>query len=297
VRLRLIDAETGATATREDAHAREMEYGRRQQQVQFDRQQIDLLAQQAEGLDAEARDLEARREPARQASESQRQNVVRAREALDAAAARVTDCNAEYTSTLSAVHAVEQESDATRAAVLSAVTTLAALSQARDNAAAARDRVAADRERLSIESGDLVPSPSAPAWRNSRRRRRLSVRARRSSRLRARAWTPKRCWRNTAPRANRCIWRSALGSASSRRSRARLGSLEELEASRATYGDAARFCRQTGLARAPARRRRGSSDRRALIRARGGRVAGGHAPARGRRSRRERHRSDGARGA
>src|SRR6187431_2768736 len=65
VRLRLTEAETGATSTREETHAREMEYGRRQQQVQFDRQQIELLAQQAEGLDAEARDLEARREPAR----------------------------------------------------------------------------------------------------------------------------------------------------------------------------------------------------------------------------------------
>src|SRR5688572_2677036 len=111
VRLRLTEAETGATATREETHAREMEYGRRQQQVQVDRQQIDLLAQQAEGLDAEARDLEARREPARQASESQRHSVVRAREALDVAVARVTRCDADYTATLSAVHAVEQESD------------------------------------------------------------------------------------------------------------------------------------------------------------------------------------------
>ena len=73
VRLRLTEAESGATATREEAHARELEYGRRQQQMQFDRQQIDdCWRSRPRRSDAEVRDLEARREPARQASESQR---------------------------------------------------------------------------------------------------------------------------------------------------------------------------------------------------------------------------------
>ena len=50
VRLGLTEAEAGATATREQAHARELEIGRRQQQIQFDQQQIEELARQAEAL-------------------------------------------------------------------------------------------------------------------------------------------------------------------------------------------------------------------------------------------------------
>ncbi|HVQ41630.1 MAG TPA: chromosome segregation protein SMC [Vicinamibacterales bacterium] len=241
VRLRLIEAETGATSTREETHAREMEYGRRQQQVQFDRQQIDLLAQQAEGLDVEARDLEARREPARQASESQRHSVVRAREALDAAAARVTQCDAEYTATLSAVHAVEQESDATRAAVLSAVTTLAALSQARDNAAAARDRVAADRERLAIESSELVIEAERAGVSEQQAEASL-VTARQDLEQAARARVEAEALL-AEYRTSRESVHLALGTRQRELAavEARLGSLEELEASRATYGDAARL--------------------------------------------------------
>jgi len=241
VRLRLTEAESGSTGTREEAHAREMEYGRRQQQVQFDRQQIDLLAQQAEALAVEARDLDARREPARQASELQRQNVGRAREALDVAARLVTQREAEYTETLSAVHAVEQESDATRAAVLSAVTTLAALSQARDNAAAARDRVAADRERLAIESRDLVTEGERAAAAEQQADASLSA-ARQALEEAARARVEAEALL-AEYRASRESVHLALGTRQRELAaiEARLGSLEELEASRATYGDAARL--------------------------------------------------------
>jgi chromosome segregation protein len=241
VRLRLTEAEAGSTATREETHARELEYGRRQQQVEFDRQQIALLGQQAEGLDAEARDLDARREPARQASESQRQNVVRAREALDVAASRVTGCETEYSAALSAVHSVEQESDATRAVVLAAVSTLAALSQARDNAAAARDRVAADRERLAIESRDLVTEADRAGIAEQEvgaslaaERQALDQAAR--ARVDAEALLAEyRTSRETVHLALGTRQRELAGAD------ARLRSLEELEASRATYGDAARL--------------------------------------------------------
>ena len=258
VRLRLTEAETGATDTREETHAREMEYGRRQQQVQFDRQQIELLAQQAEGLDAEARDLEARREPARQASESQRHSVVRAREALDVAVARVTHCDADYTAALSAVHAVEQESDATRAAVLSAVTTLAALSQARDNAAAARDRVAADRERLAIESRDLVTEAERAGVAEQQAEAAL-VTARQALEQAARARVEAEALL-AEYRTSRESVHLALGTRQRELAAvaARLGSLEELEASRATYGDAARLL--LGKADSPVRRHGAVAD-------------------------------------
>ncbi len=166
---------------------------------------------------------------------------VRAREALDVAAARVARCDADYTATLSAVHAVEQESDATRAAVLSAVTTLAALSQARDNAAAARDRVAADRERLAIESRDLVTEAERAGAAEQQAEASL-VTARQALEQAARGRVEAEALL-AEYRTSRESVHLALGTRQRELAavEARLGSLEELEASRATYGDAARL--------------------------------------------------------
>ncbi len=89
LRLGLTEAEAGATTTREQAHARELEIGRRQQQIQFDKQQIEELARQAEIFAVEARDLEGRRDPANAAIDTQREAAARVRQALAEAAARV----------------------------------------------------------------------------------------------------------------------------------------------------------------------------------------------------------------
>ena len=58
VRLGLTEAEAGATAAREEAHGFELEIGRSQQRIQFERQQIDELARQAAAFAAEAADLD-----------------------------------------------------------------------------------------------------------------------------------------------------------------------------------------------------------------------------------------------
>ena len=240
LRLGLTEAETGATTAREDAHARELEIGRRQQQIQFDRQQIDLLAQQAEEFAVEVRELEGRREPARAAVDAQAQAARQVRDALDEAGRSVDARESDYLDAQRAVHAVEQESDTTRAAVLAATGTLAALRQARDNAAAARDRVAAERERLSIESREL----SAEAARAD------ADRARADAALAAlRTALESAVWARTAAEAAsaaRRADRDRLTQALAARERdlagreARLRSLEQIEASRATFGDAAR---------------------------------------------------------
>ncbi|HZW71989.1 MAG TPA: hypothetical protein VFF43_00520, partial [Caldimonas sp.] len=155
VRLGLTGAESGATEAREAAHSRELEIGRRQQQIEFDKQQIDELTRQAHVLEAEIRDLTGRQDPARLAIEVQREAAAKARQALDEAGREVAAREAEYRQALAAVQDAEREGDETRAASLAATTTLSALRQARDNAAAVRDRVAADRERLEIEARDL----------------------------------------------------------------------------------------------------------------------------------------------
>src|SRR4051812_37157403 len=87
-RLRIEQAEAAqrASGIRERAHASEIEINRRQQQLEFDRQQAASLATRATEIADEIRDLEARREPARIAIEARQQASVDAERARDEAA-------------------------------------------------------------------------------------------------------------------------------------------------------------------------------------------------------------------
>jgi chromosome segregation protein len=241
VRLGLTGAESGATEAREAAHARELDIGRRQQQIEFDKQQIEELGRQAETLAAEIRDLTGRRDPARLAIEAQREAAARARQALDDAGREVAAREAEYRQALSVVQDAEREGDETRAAALAATTTLAALRQARDNAAAVRDRVAAERERLDVEGRDLE-NEAARANADHTQAAQSVASARDAIATAGQARTEA----EAALQAERAA-RTVLGSAIALRQRdlagyeAALESLERLTASRATFGDGARF--------------------------------------------------------
>jgi len=247
LRLGLTEAEGGATAARERAHGLELEIGRGQQQIQFDRQQIDELGRQAEGFAAELHDLEGRRDPARLALETQREAAERMQATQAEAAGRVEAAEAEYARALATVQTIEQESDATRAAVLAAAGTLSALRQARENAAAVRDRVAAERERLEIEARELEAQVAqARAEHDEGSQALAATRDALAAASRSREAGEADLF---AKRAEREQVAEDLSAAerdlASRESR--LKTLEEIEASRATYGDAARYL----LAEAP----------------------------------------------
>ena len=241
VRLGLTGAEAGATEAREAAHARELDIGRRQQQIEFDKQQIEDLGRQAEALAAEVRDLEARRDPAQLAIEAQREAAERARRALDEAGREVAAREAEYAEALAAVQAAEREGDETRAAAMAATTTLSALRQARENAAAVRDRVAAERARLEVEARDLEQESA-----RARAERDRAAEALAAERTALSAAGDARAAAETALAQQRAA-RTLLGNALASRERdlagheAHLESLERLDASRATFGDGARF--------------------------------------------------------
>jgi chromosome segregation protein len=241
LRLGLTQAEARATETREQAHLRELEIGRREQQIRFDKQQTEDLAVQADAASGEMRELEARRVPGRMALDMQVAAAQRAREALDGIGTRVAALQADYGRALEAVQVVEQESDTTRAAVMAAVTTLSALRQARDHATAMRDRIAADRERLEIEARDL----SAEADR-VRAEQETASRALDAGRLSLDEAGQQRARIEAELRGFRADRERVRGFGATRERElaakgARLRSLEELEASRATFGDAARF--------------------------------------------------------
>jgi len=241
LRLELSQSESSLTEMRERAHAHELELGRWQQQMQFDTQQVDELARQATAFDEERRELEARRAPAAQAIETQRAAAEAARKALAEAGARVEARAAAYRDALAAVQAVEQESDSTRAAVLASNTTLSALTQARENAAAVRDRVAVERERLSLESRELHAEIE-----RTRGEERAAAEALDLARSELEQLQHERAAAEEAVVGRRSE-RDELAHALAEHRRqlagreARLRSLEEVEASRATFGDGARF--------------------------------------------------------
>src|SRR5436309_1885961 len=64
VRIELVEAESRATATRESAHACELAINRQQQQIAFDREQIQSMEDRAAAVAGELELLDARREPA-----------------------------------------------------------------------------------------------------------------------------------------------------------------------------------------------------------------------------------------
>ncbi len=241
VRLDLTQAESGATGAREETHARELEFGRRQQQVQFDRQQIAILLEQAAAFTAEVTELETRREPAQSAIEAQRSAAARARQALEGAAADLEVRETEYAASLSVVQAIEQDSDTTRASVLAAGGTLAALRQARDNAAAARDRVSAERARLDFEARELAAEASRLQDEQTRIGQDLAdARTVLDALTRERQDAEARLaqLRSDRERVSQSLGASERDAAAQS---ARLQSLEELDASRATFGDAAKL--------------------------------------------------------
>src|SRR5437588_1704117 len=67
VRIELVEAEARATEAREATHARELAITRQQQQIAFDREQVQSLEVRATSVLAERGALDARREPARAA--------------------------------------------------------------------------------------------------------------------------------------------------------------------------------------------------------------------------------------
>jgi chromosome segregation protein len=172
---------------------------------------------------------------------AQREAAQRARQALDDAGRRVAECEAEYGRALVAVQSAEREADEMRASVLAATTTLSALRQARDHAAAVRDRVAAERERLDAEERDL--RADADRARLDREAAVVSLAGARD-RLEAVRLARTAAELDVAERrGSRDALAQALvaGQQELAELDARLRSLEQLEASRATFGDGARF--------------------------------------------------------
>jgi chromosome segregation protein len=240
LRLELAEADSRTTAAREAAHAHELEIGRLQQQIEFDKQQVQTLSVAAADIDAEIRALDARREPARIELATRKDAAARALAERDAAAEALHAEENAYADLQRNIEGLEADVEAARSEVFAAVNAATALRHAMEHAAAARTRIAEQIGRLDIERGDLDIEAERAAH----------------DRIEAETATARTQESIESLRLKRAASESELAGARTDRDarltdlrarerdlagiQARLASLEELAAARAEYGDAAR---------------------------------------------------------
>jgi chromosome segregation protein len=240
VRNELVEAETQATQTRETAHARELAINRRQQQITFDKEQIEALSARTAVVGAELQTIEARREPARAALAERRDAAASANFERDRAADTLVADSEAYETAAREIEGLEADVEAARSEVFSAINSATALRHSLEHAAAARDRVLETLSKLQVEAedarieGDRAAQDRAVAADGLRRAQeaieatRVARSARESELASARI---EHEWRSRSLRSRE----QELA-----RFEARLKSLEELEAARLEYSDAAR---------------------------------------------------------
>jgi len=240
LRIELVEGESHATATREAAHARELAINRQQQQIAFDKDQIQSLDARAASVGAELEALEARREPARQSLEQRRGGASDANDERDRAAAALAEAAEAYEAAHRDIEGLEADVEAARSEVFSAINSATALRHALEHAAAARDKVAETLSKLDVESGDVrveservgqarqIAADGVKRAHDALEATRIAKTARESELASARI---EHEWRARSVRSRE---HDLAGF------EARLQSLEELEAARAGYGDAPR---------------------------------------------------------
>ena len=155
LRLDLTTADANATEARELAHARELAIGRLQQQIAFDRQQVESLGTTAAEIESEIGTLEARREPARIELEERRAAAARAVADRDQAASDLAIEEQTYSEVQTRIEGLEADVEAARSEVFAAVNAATALRHAVEHAAAARTRIGEQIAKLEGEGHDL----------------------------------------------------------------------------------------------------------------------------------------------
>ena len=239
-RIELAEAESRATAARETAHAAELDINRLQQQITFDGGQADSLAARARAIAQEIDVLAARREPARLELEERKTAALMAVEDRDRAAQALTSESQAYDVGHREIEGLEAAVESARKEVFSAVNSATALRHSLDSAAAQHDRVLETLAKLQVETEDVrlefdrLDSDRTSAADGLRRAHESldatkAARAARESEL-----ASARIEHEWRARSVRTREHELAGL------NARLKSLEELEARRAEYGDAAR---------------------------------------------------------
>ena len=241
LRIEQAEADSRAAGVREDAHARELDLTRRQQQQEFNRHQAETLASRAAEIAAELGDLEARREPVRLAVAERVEAAAGAGRARDAAAEALADASDAHARSQRQIERLEADVEAARSGVFATLNAAAALRHAMEHAASQRERVGETLGKLEIERDDLrretetVDASRAAAAEALSRAQAALEQVRRETATRESEFAAARTEHESRLRSLRSHEQELA------RSEARLSSLAELDASRGEFGDAARM--------------------------------------------------------
>src|SRR5687767_6989289 len=155
LRIEQTEADERASAIREDAHTRELDINRRQQQLEVNRHQAETLAGRGTEIEAEIRDLEARREPARIAMESRRSAQADAERSRDEAAGVMTSANAAHAEAQQQIDGLDAHVEGARQSVYMSLNSVMAVRHVLEHTAAQHERVGEALGKLDVEEDDL----------------------------------------------------------------------------------------------------------------------------------------------
>ena len=240
LRLELAETDRAGTTIRETAHRRELEVERRQQQIEFGKRRATELATALEQGAVALGSLAARRGPVGEELAAQQESHGRCVVDRDATLERLRDAERAFAEGQRAIEGREGDVEAARSEMFAAVNAATALQNVIDNAAAAHRRIAESLSKIDAEASDLEAEAdrirqrraAAEAARNQGRERLEAVRAGRTERTAELASTRTAVESRTRDLRDREQQVAVM--------RARVESLEELEAGRAAYGEAAR---------------------------------------------------------
>ena len=156
VQLELVEAESGATRARDDAHARELSVERRQQQITFDTQQVATFAATLGEMAQELQHLEARRDPARSEHEASVADAERCGAERDQVGVTLQDKEEARAQVQQALDGLESDVEAVRDEVLAAINAATALRHAVEHATAGQTRLGGTLGKLKAELAELT---------------------------------------------------------------------------------------------------------------------------------------------
>ena len=240
LRIEVAEADARATAARDRAHAHELDIQRTGQQVELNRQQMRALAARVVDLDAELQALVARRAPQQALLESRREAAAQVEVERQEAAGRLAEENEQLQLAQRGIEGLEGEVEASRGEVFSAINAATALRHAIDSAAAARERAQEGLGRVDVEDADLRVEREALARGRAEAEQGLAAAQAALAAIRAERAALEA--ERTAARDEHAALSAALREQEHEVASlaARLRSLEELDAGRAQFTDAAR---------------------------------------------------------
>ena len=241
VRIHLVESEASATIAREAVHACELDINRRQQQIEFNREQIAGLGLRAEEVRGELAALEARREPGRISLLERTAAAGKAQEDQREAARDLDQIETDYAQEHRRIEGLEADVEAARSEVFSGLNVATTLRHAIQHAEEATQRVSEELSKLDMEDSELQMEKerlegdravTADGLRRAKEASEASLHSRTARETELATARIELEWKANNLRARE---RELAGLS------ARLASLSELEKTRAGYTEAARM--------------------------------------------------------